>query len=64
MADDRSSRILSDTNSYILDWLVAKPSKLGDRSGDEKENRINALMAILAKESGGGNVVPFKSRKK
>lgn len=66
MAEDRGGRILGDMNSYILDWLVAKPGERPrDVDADDEENRINALIAMLSKESvNAGNVVPFKSRKK
>jgi len=68
MAEDNNGRIFGDMNSYILDWLVAKPAQKppGARKDEDDEGkRINALMAMLSKESkGAGNVVPFKSRKK
>lgn len=68
MAEDKNGSILGDMNSYILDWLVAKPAQQAQGAEkDEKDegNRINTLIAMLTKDSGGAdNVVPFKSRKK
>ncbi len=69
MTEDKNGRIFGDMNSYILDWLVAKPAQQaqGAEKGEKEDegNRINALIAMLTKDSGGsGNVVPFKSRKK
>lgn len=64
MADDTESRIYSDLNRYIFDWLVAKPADREIKPIDDGENRINTMMAMLSRDRGGGNVLPFKSRKK
>lgn len=68
MAEDKNGSILGDMNSYILDWLVAKPAQQAqdaEKGAQDEGNRINTLIAMLTKDSGGaGNVVPFKSRKK
>ena len=68
MAEDKDGRILGDMNSYVLDWLVAKPAQKppgAEKDKDDEGKRINTLMAMLSKESNAaGNVLPFKSRKK
>ena len=66
MAEDKDGRILGDMSSYVLDWLVAKPAQNPQQGAEKDEGkRINTLMAMFSKESNsGGNVLPFKSRKK
>ena len=68
MAEDNNGSTFSDMNSYILDWLVAKPAQKppgAEKDEDDEGKRINTLMAMLSRESNAaGIVVPFKSRKK